>query len=74
MISNIEERDRREFIDLTRGLGGQNNPPPPGMDHLTEPERRRLQEIQDQIDEGTQFRQGARINQRLEFQSLIIQF
>ena len=74
VISNIEERDRREFIDLTRGLGGQNNPPPPGMDHLTEPERRRLQEIQDQIDEGTQFRQGARINQRLEFQSLIIQF
>lgn len=74
VISNIEERDRREFIDLTRGLGGQNNPPPPGMDHLTDPERRRLQEIQDQIDEGTQFRQGARINQRLEFQSLIIQF
>ncbi|MGJ3244135.1 MAG: hypothetical protein ACFE0O_14415 [Opitutales bacterium] len=73
-IRTIEERDRREFIDLTRGQAAKGAPPPPSLDHQSEPERKRLERIEAKMDENEQFEAVARINQKLEFQSLVVQF
>ena len=73
-IRSIADQDRREFIDLTRGLTGQSAPPPPGMDHLSEPERKRLEQIESRMAENEQFESTARVSQKLEFQSLAVQF
>lgn len=67
----IQNRDRREFIDMTRGVGGGA---PPSMDYLLEPERKRLEETERQISENRSFEVTSRINQKLEFQSMILQF
>lgn len=73
-IRSIGDRDRREFIDLTRGVEAQDSPPPPSLDHLSDPERRRLEEIEEKLEENERFEATSRITQKLEFQSLIVQF
>jgi len=73
-IRSIEDQDRREFIDLTRGKAAQDAPPPPSMDHLSEPERKRLEEIEATLEENKQFESTSRLSQKLEFHSLIVQF
>ena len=73
-ISSIADRDRREFIDLTRGTEGEDTPPPPSLDHLSEPERKRLEKIEAKIEENDSFEATSRITQKLEYQSLIVQF
>jgi len=73
-IRSIADADRREFIDLTRGTTNQDAPPPPSMDHLSEPEQKRLEKIEEQIDENESFEATSRITQKLEYQSLIVQF
>lgn len=73
-IRSIADQDRREFIDLTRGTTNQDAPPPPSMDHLSEPERKRLEKIEGKIEENDSFEATSRITQKLEYQSLIVQF
>jgi hypothetical protein len=73
-IRSIADQDRREFIDLTRGTAGQNAPPPPSMDHLSDPERKRLEKIEAKIDENESYEATSKISQKLEYQSLIVQF
>ncbi|MFW5873923.1 MAG: hypothetical protein ACOCVJ_00805 [Verrucomicrobiota bacterium] len=73
-IRSIADQDRREFIDLTRGTTNQSAPPPPSMDHLSEPERKRLEKIEAKIAENESYEATSRIGQKLEYQSLIVQF
>ncbi len=70
----INNRDRREFIDMTRGTTGRDNPAPPSMDYLLEPERKRLEETEQKLEENKTYEVTSRINQKLEFQSMILQF
>lgn len=67
----INNQDRREFIDMTRGVNGQ---PPPSMEYLLEPERKKLEETEKQLAENRAYEVTSRLNQRLEFQSMILQF
>lgn len=73
-IRSISDQDRREFIDLTRGTAGENAAPPPSLDHLSEPERKRLEKIEERIAENESFEATSKITQKLEYQSLIVQF
>lgn len=73
-IRSIADQDRREFIDLTRGVASNNAPPPPSMDHLSEPERKRLEQIEAKIEENESYEATSRVTQKLEYQSLIVQF
>lgn len=73
-IRSIADQDRREFIDLTRGTTNQDAPPPPSMDHLSAPEQKRLEKIEAKIEENENFEATSRITQKLEYQSLIVQF
>lgn len=73
-IRSIADQDRREFIDLTRGTMGEDAPPPPSLDHLSEPERKRLEKIEEKIEQNDSFEATSRITQKLEYQSLIVQF
>jgi hypothetical protein len=73
-IRFIAEQDRREFIDLTRGTAGEDAPPPPSLDYMSEPERKRLEKIEAKIEENDSFEATSRITQKLEYQSLIVQF
>jgi len=73
-IRSIADQDRKEFIEYTRGTANEDAPPPPSMDHLSDPEQKRLDKIEEKIAENEQFEATSRINQKLEFQSLIIQF
>lgn len=73
-IRSIADKDRREFIDLTRGTTNQDAPPPPSMDHMSEPEKKRLEKIEEKIEENDSYEATSRITQKLEYQSLIVQF
>jgi hypothetical protein len=73
-IRSIADHDRAEFIQLTRGTAGQDAPPPPSMDHLSEPERKRLEKIEAKLEENESYEATARVSQKLEFQSLVVQF
>ncbi|MDQ8206079.1 hypothetical protein QEH52_01040 [Coraliomargarita sp. SDUM461003] len=73
-IRSIADQDRHEFIRLTRGTGNQDAAPPPSMDHLSEPERKRLEQIEEKIEENESYEATSRITQKLEYQSLIVQF
>ncbi|WP_309398572.1 hypothetical protein [Cerasicoccus maritimus] len=70
----INNRDRREFIDMTRGVAGKDNPPPPALDYLLEPEQKRLDEAEQKLEENKAYEATSRVNQKLEFQSMIMQF
>ncbi|GHC06553.1 hypothetical protein [Cerasicoccus arenae] len=70
----INNRDRREFIDMTRGTIGRDNPAPPALDYLLEPEKKRLDETEKQLNVNKDYELSSRINQKLEFQSMIMQF
>lgn len=73
-IQSIQDRDRKEFIELTRGKSNEEAPPPPSMDHLSESDRKRLDKIEAKIEENESYEAASKINQKLEFQSLVLQF
>lgn len=73
-IRSIADQDRQEFIQLTRGTVNEDAAPPPSLDHLSEPERKRLEKIEEKIEENDSFEATSRITQKLEYQSLIVQF
>ena len=73
-IRVISDRDRREFIELTRGKKGSESVPPPSMDYQLEPEQKRLEQTEQKIEENKLFEVKSKITQKLEFQSMILQF
>lgn len=73
-IQSIQDRDRKEFIELTRGKNNEEAPPPPSLDHLSESDRKRLDKIEAKIEENESYGAISKINQKLEFQSLVLQF
>lgn len=73
-IRSIADQDRQEFIQLTRGTVNEDAAPPPSLDHLSEPERKRLEKIEEKIEENDNFEATSRVTQKLEYQSLIVQF
>lgn len=73
-IRAIADQDRREFIDMTRGTKNEGAPPPPSMDHLSDPERKRLEKIEAEIKEHEDYEATAKVSQKLEYQSLVVQF
>ena len=73
-IRSIADQERTEFIRLTRGTNNQDAPPPPSLDHLSEPEKKRLEKIESEIQEHETFEATAKVTQKLEYQSLVVQF
>lgn len=73
-IRSIADQDRTEFIRMTRGTTNQDAPPPPSLDHLSESERKRLEKIETEIQEHEDYEATAKISQKLEYQSLVLQF
>lgn len=69
----IQSKDRKEFIDMTRGKSGPVTPPP-SRDYELEPLERERSRTMAELEENRSFEVATRINQRLEFQSLILQF
>lgn len=72
-IRGIRDLERRDFIEMTRGKSGLEGGPP-SLDYRAEPEERRRAERMEQIEENRQAEVTSRLNQRLEFQSMILQF
>ena len=68
-----QNRDRKEFIEMTRGTAN-DAPPPPSLDYLLEPDRKRLEETEKKLEENKSYELTSRISQKLEFQSMILQF
>lgn len=70
-IVSMQNLERREFIDMMRG---KDPTPPPGREFETDPLRKRLLETEKKIEENKNYETSSRLNQKLDFQSLIIQF
>jgi len=72
-IRIIQSKDRDEFIDMTRGKSRPVTPPP-SRDFELDPLERQKQETLDALEENRNLQIATRVSQRLEFQSLILQF
>ncbi len=72
-IRIIQSKDRKEFIDMTRGKSGSVTPPP-SRGYELDPLERQKQDTLEELAENRSFEMATRMNQRLEFQSLILQF
>lgn len=73
-IRSIADQERKDFIDLTRGKINEDAPAPPNLEHLSEPERKRLSKIERKILENEAYEATSRASQKLEYQSLVLQF
>jgi len=72
-IRVIQSKDRKEFIDMTRGKSGPVTPPP-SRDYELDPFERRKEQTLAELEENRTFEVATRLNQRLEFQSLMLQY
>lgn len=70
-IRVISSMDRRDFIDMMRGKGAT---PPPTRDYEIDPIKKRIAETEAKIQENKSYEATSRVNQKLDFQSLIVQF
>ena len=70
-IRIISSMDRRDFIDMMRG---KDATPPPSRDYEMDPIKKRIAETEAKIQENKSYEATSRINQKLDFQSLIVQF
>lgn len=73
-IRLIADQDRKEFIELARGANDEESVSAPSLDYLSESDKKRLDKIEATILENESFELSSRITQKLEFQSLIVQF
>jgi tetratricopeptide (TPR) repeat protein len=73
-MESIADRDREEFISMTRDPKSQNGNPPPSVEYRSVPHAKRLAEIEKKIEENKAIGLLSSANQRLEFQSMIMQF
>lgn len=67
----ISSMDRREFIEMMRG---KDATPPPSRDYEMDPIKKRIAETEAKIQENKSYEATSRVNQKLDFQSLIVQF
>lgn len=67
----IQTRDRREFIDVMRD---NKATPPPTREFELDPLKKRLLETEKKIEENKNYELSSRMSQKMDFQSLIIQF
>lgn len=67
----IQTRDRREFIDVMRD---NKATPPPTREFELDPLKKRLMETEKKIEENKSYEVSSRVSQKMDFQSLIIQF
>lgn len=67
----VQTRDRREFIEVMRD---NKATPPPTRDFELDPLKKRLTETEKKIEENKSYEVSSRISQKMDFQSLIIQF
>lgn len=67
----ISSMDRREFIAMMRG---KDATPPPSRDYEIDPIKKRIQETEAKIKENKSYEASSRVNQKMDFQSLIVQF
>ncbi len=70
-IRIISNMDRRDFIDMMRG---KDATPPPSRDYEMDPIKKRIAETEAKIQENKSYEATSRVNQKLDFQSLIVQF
>lgn len=70
-IRIISSMDRRDFIDMMRG---KDATPPPSRDYEMDPIKKRIAETEAKIQENKSYEATSRVNQKLDFQSLIVQF
>nr|DAH48342.1 MAG TPA: hypothetical protein [Caudoviricetes sp.] len=70
-MRNIASMDRQEFIQMMRG---KDATPPPTRDYELDPIKKRLQETEAKLRENKSYEAASRVNQKLDFQSLIVQF
>lgn len=70
-LRSVGNLDRQEFIKIMRE---KDATPPPSREHELEPAKKRLAETEAKIKENRSFEMTSRMNQKLDFQSLIVQF
>ena len=70
-IRIISNMDRRDFIDIMRG---KDATPPPTREYEMDPLKKRIAETEAKIQENKSYEATSRVNQKLDFQSLIVQF
>lgn len=70
-MRTVASMDRQEFIQMMRG---KDATPPPTRDYELDPIKKRLQETEAKLQENKSYEATSRVNQKLDFQSLIVQF
>ena len=70
-IRSIANTDRQEFITIMRGKGAT---PPPTREYELDPIKKKLAETEAKLQENKSYEATSKINQKLDFQSLIVQF
>lgn len=70
-IRSINSADRQDFIAMMRG---KDATPPPSREYELDPVKKRLEETESKLKENKSYEASSRINQKLDFQSLILQF
>ncbi len=71
-MRSIQSKERQEFIDVMRGT--KDVAPPPTREYETDPIKKRIDEADAKIVENKAYEGTSRMNQKLDFQSLIVQF
>lgn len=70
-IRSISNADRQEFITIMRG---KDATPPPTREYELDPIKKKLAETEAKLQENKSYEATSKINQKLDFQSLIVQF
>lgn len=70
-MRTVSSMDRQDFINMMRG---KDAIPPPTRDYELDPIKKRLQETEAKLQENKSYEATSRVNQKLDFQSLIVQF
>ena len=70
-VRTVSSMDRQDFIAMMRG---KDATPPPSRDYELDPIKKRLQETEAKLQENKSYEATSRVNQKLDFQSLIMQF
>ncbi len=73
-ITYVKGSDRKDFLELMRKNSEGGAGSPPTRDYEVDPVQKRLEETQKKLDQNKEYEITSRVNQRLDFQSLILQF
>ncbi len=73
-IVHVKGSERKEFLDMMRRSNSNEGSLQLTRDYEVDPAKKRLEETEKKLDENKQYEVTSRINQRMDFQSLILQF